>query len=702
MIQAIGQWSHALAALLFTGLSVWQAQRRGRTPQTRVLLLALVATAFWALIEAIEGPRSSLSIFAESARNLAWLGFMFVVLRRGETSVTGAATGRRFAVAAVYGVLALVLGAQILVDLLPPAFDGSPRLLEAIFYASIALRMTMAVGALVLVHNLYSAAAPDARWGIRLPMIALAAMWTYDLNLYTVTYLANAPPLELFAVRGFAMALLAPILGLAARRNDKMKMRLSRTVAFQTFSLVAIGGYLVVMVLVTSAFDYLGGNYARTAQISFVFGTSVAAMVLLPSGKFRAWFKVKIAKHLFQHRYDYREEWMRFTDTIGRPGDDAAALDVRVIQAVADITESPGGLLMVPDGAGGLALQARWNWASAEIGTVALGANLARQLEENGRIIEIDALRRLVPAEGEAGIPDWIPAWIGAEPRAWAMVPLVHFNRLAGVVLLERPRIDRTLDWEDFDLLRVVGRQVASYLSEARGQEALSEAKRFDEFNRRFAFIMHDIKNLVSQLSLVSRNAERHADNPEFRVDMIATLKDSTQRLNDLLARLSQHHKGKPAEPRPVAASAVVEAVAAPKRALHPIAITGHGDLLAFADPARMEQIIGHLVQNAIDASASHEPVHIGIGRQGLNVAIEILDRGCGMSAEFVRNGLFKPFASTKDGGFGVGAFEARALASAMGGRIEVESREGEGSRFTLLLPLATPEDLAAIRDRAA
>ena len=138
----------------------------------------------------------------------------------------------------------------------------------------------------------------------------------------------------------------------------------------------------------------------------------------------------------------------------------------------------------------------------------------------------------------------------------------VHFDRLQGAVLLERPPVDRALDWEDFDLLRIVGRQVASYLAEAHGQEALSDAQRFDEFNRRFAFIMHDIKNLVSQLSLVARNAERHADNPEFRADMVATLQSSVGKMNELLARLSQHNKARHEEPRRVSASRVVQAVA--------------------------------------------------------------------------------------------------------------------------------------------
>ena len=144
---------------------------------------------------------------------------------------------------------------------------------------------------------------------------------------------------------------------------------------------------------------------------------------------------------------------------------------------------------------------------------------------------------------------------------------MVHFERLVGAVLLERPALARALDWEDFDLLRLAGRQVASYLAEAKSQEALSDAARFDEFNRRFAFIMHDIKNLVSQLTLVARNAERHADKPAFRADMIATLNASTARMNDLLQRLSQHNKVAAADPRVTELVRVAKVVAAQARA---------------------------------------------------------------------------------------------------------------------------------------
>ena len=285
-----------------------------------------------------------------------------------------------------------------------------------------------------------------------------------------------------------------------------------------------------------------------------------------------------------------------------------------------------------------------------------------------------------------------VPTWLANLDQAWAGVPLIHAGRLVGLVILEHPPIRRALDWEDFDLFRTAGIQAASYIAEARGQQALADARRFDEFNRRFAFIMHDIKNLVSQLSLVARNAERHADKPEFRADMIATLQSSVRKMNDLLVRLSPGAVRAADQPRPVPILDLAEAIAAAKRHAHPVRVSGDPLLSAKADRAGLEQALGHLVQNAIDASPVDLPVEIRFFESGGDVAIEVIDRGHGMSDEFVRTRLFQPFASTKESGFGLGAYEARALLQAMGGRLEVDSLEGEGTRFTLFLPGAETE----------
>jgi putative PEP-CTERM system histidine kinase len=289
-----------------------------------------------------------------------------------------------------------------------------------------------------------------------------------------------------------------------------------------------------------------------------------------------------------------------------------------------------------------------------------------------------------------------VPEWMTSSGAAWAGVPLLHSDRLIGFLILAHPLVRRPLDWEDFDLFRTAGTQAASYLAEARSHDALADVQRFDDFNRRFAFIMHDIKNLVSQLSLVARNAERHAENPEFRADMIATLQSSVKKMNDLLARLSRGSGGESEPLRATKVLAVAEGVARTKQRAHPIELFGSASLQAQADPARLEQALAHLVQNAIDASARHEPVRISCGARGGEILIEVSDRGCGMPAEFIRTRLFQPFASTKESGFGIGAFEARSLVMAIGGRLEVESREGEGTRFTIFLPAAradaTPE----------
>jgi signal transduction histidine kinase len=79
------------------------------------------------------------------------------------------------------------------------------------------------------------------------------------------------------------------------------------------------------------------------------------------------------------------------------------------------------------------------------------------------------------------------------------------------------------------------------------------------------------------------------------------------------------------------------------------------------------------------------------VAHDGPNVSLSIADKGVGMDGDFIRNRLFQPFASTKPDGFGIGAFEARSLIAAMGGRLSVESRPGNGTTFTIQLPAAEP-----------
>lgn len=680
-LHIIADGGHALAAALFAALAIWIARGRDAGLERRLLAVALLLTAFWALQTSFSGIGRSLSGVGETVRNAAWLLFMFVLLQRGE----GRRTDHSAPVTAIYSVLGLLLLAQIPCDMIAHAISSArPQATELVNLASdtgYILRMMVAVGSLVLAHNLFAMSATEGRSRIGLLLSALVAMWTYDLILYAVAWFAGDNAVELSALRGLVMAALAGVIALGARSEGEWRLQLSRTVAFRSFSFIAVGLYAIALTALIMLVELTAGPYARMIEMAGLFAMAVAGLVLLPSARMRAMVKVQVAKHFFQHRYDYRVEWMRFADTIGLPGDDAAALNERVIKAVADITDSPAGLLLLRDEAGALIVQAQWNWPDAMFPQQALAPADAATLERSGWIIDLGGVRA-----GE--VRHGVPAWMLSERRAWALVPLIHFGRLAGAILLASPAVGRRLDWEDFDMLRTAGRQVASYISEAQGQQALDDAQRFEEFNRRFAFIMHDIKNLVSQLSLLARNAERHADNPEFRADMLLTLRESVGRMNDMLARLSQHNKARPEEPRVFALRPLAQDVAKARERQHPVEVGGD-DVDVLADPARTVQILSHLLQNAIEASPSGVPVILRIGAQADRAVVEVIDRGCGMTADFMRRELFKPFSSSKPGGFGIGAFEARELARAMNGRIDVESRVGEGSCFTLQLPLA-------------
>ncbi|MEO0033949.1 MAG: system histidine kinase PrsK, partial [Pseudomonadota bacterium] len=505
-------------------------------------------------------------------------------------------------------------------------------------------------------------------------------------------------PQEMAALRGLAQIAAVGLLAVGAMRGGSaLRFSPSRAVAFQSLSLLVIGAYLIVMVGAAQSVSWLGGNASQLAQLGFAFATTVVILALVPSGRLRGWINVMLAKHFFQHRYDYRAEWQRFTRTIGRGGANAMPLHARVVQAVADITDSARGLLLVPGENGDLALAARWQWHTLEVPGDAMTAASVGFFERCGFIVDLDEIRAGVDHQGESAA---VPRWMVEEESIWALVPLLHYDRLVGLVVLGRPSLARKLDWEDFDLLRVVGQQLASYLAEHNGQVALLEASRFDEFNRRIAFVMQDIKNLASQLALLSRNAERHADNPEFRKDMLVTLRNAADKLNGLLARLSRYGAGNVQALEQVDAAGVIAGIAARYRTAAgvdapQVYVTDAPFCAVLANRETLEQVLLHLVQNAIDASPPGMAVFLQTRLDGLNGVIEVIDTGAGMSADFVRNRLFKPFVSTKPGGFGIGAFEARELVRAMRGRLDVESREGLGSRFTVRLPLAATAAIA-------
>ncbi len=693
----VGIWGHAICCLGFLGLALFFLRHKPSTDAAWALFATIVIAAIWAGIVALAGgPVPHLGPLvspAETVRTAAWIGFLVLILARSWQNKTTLSFSLVVAV-----VLGFIFTAQFLLDTTQWLGWGDGLIMQMPGFRGLFImsRLLVAVGGLLLIHNLYINSVPANRWNIRLLCIALAGMFAYDFNLYVLTLLGLNND-NLLAARGVVNLMVVPLLAISYLRNRtwKLELQLSRQVVFTSFSLVAIGGYLMLMALGFYALKLVGGSWSALLQIVFLFTTLVLLAVLAVSGKVRGWTRVQINKHFFAYKYDYRAEWLRFIATVADPQSSAVSLQTRVIQAICDLVDSPGGALWLPDLAGAstsnYSMHTRWNFRTAKSGGEPATGLLIKFLSERQRVIDFDELREGRGDYGGMATPDWADQ----NTRAWLALPLLHSGRLAGFVVVEQPRAARTLNWEDFDLLKTTGRQAASYLAEQASEKALLETGQFDAFNRRFAFIMHDIKNLVSQLSLVSRNAERHADNPEFQQDMLLTLRDSVAKMNGLLARLKQHNTGQAsagrADMQVVDLAVMISSVVSQKARAHGLlsfASDDH-DIVLDADADRLEQVFQHLIQNAIDASPG-QPIEVNVQRNSNKdeALVTLTDHGCGMTDIFIRDALFTPFRSTKEDGFGIGAYEAREIVLAHGGRLEVKSEVGTGSTFTIILPL--------------
>ncbi len=716
VLGTIGLISHLVAAVGFTMLGLALTLKRSATGFRLAVALAAFITAFWAgshVIAARYGIDAVgwLSKF-ETLRTAAWIAVLLLLQRRSlgltdkPSSSFAVAVGLGFIVALQ---IALDISFQFGSSMLPLSAQSPVAML---FVAS---RLVLAISGLVLLHNLFVNSGQAGGLPFRLFAVGLSVIFAYDLNLYTLHFLVGEPSPSLLGIRGAVNALAVPLIYLGLRDEGGGRFALSRQAAFHTVSFSMIGLYLIAMSLLAYGLRLTGGNWGQLLQVTFLAMTLIAGALVVLSPRFRAELKVRIARNFYRYRYDYRVEWLRFIEMIDASetaGVGRIPFRERLVEAVATVLDCPGGALMEPSDAGGYQCTARWRWPDLAAPRIAEGAALTLYFAEAGRIVDFDRLRQEAAGLATAGSHGslTLPEWAVADRSIWLAVPLVHREQLTGVLLLQRSLAARDLNWEDFDLLRTLGRQGASYLAEAETQAQLDEAKSFDEYNRRFAFVMHDVKNVVSQLALVARNAERHADKPEFRADMVATLNSSVTKMTDLL-KLMGRQTG--AGPAPVAEvpetgadlARVVSIVTVALRRQHPaIELDGaEGPLPVPGDPERLEAMVTHLLQNAIDASAPDAPIRLALSRRGGEARLSIADSGHGMSAGFMRDELFKPFRSTKDGGFGIGAFEAREIVRAHGGRLDVESRPGEGSRFTVALPLKPTrgDGGAGIGDRA-
>jgi putative PEP-CTERM system histidine kinase len=691
-LTSIATLSYSTAALGFLVLSVLLATSwRGRVHGV-ALGAACLLTAVWSALIAWQAtqstPWSLLTDSFEIVRDAAWSGFLVILLGHYQDKDSKLPFQLRPSLLFIAGFYLLFLLATVV-------GKWDLELLTGLgLMPSVAARVGLAVLGMLLVEQLYRNKPLQERWAIKFACLGIGGMFAYDFYLYSDAMLFRQVNPDIWAARGVANALTVPLIAISMARSRSWSSALSvsRRVMFHSAALFGSALYLLAMGSAGYYLRFFGGSWGTVMQVTFLFGALILLAGILFSGTFRSWLKVFISKHFYSYNYDYREEWLRFTRTLSEHG---PGLGDRTIQAVAELVESPGGALWVRRESGLCEPVAQWHLPLTTIAEPADSA-FCQFLETSQWVVDLQEYA--VSPDKYEGVA--LPDWLLTVPRAWLVVPLIMHAKLFGFVLLQQPRSAIKLNWEVIDLLKIAGTQAASYLAQHDAANALMVARQFESFNRMSTFVVHDLKNLVSQLSLLIPNAEKHRNNPEFQRDMLDTVNHSVQKMKLLLQKLSR--SASPENPAPLAIDQLVRQAVALKAAFEPQPVLEIVDpgLKVLADWERLERVLGHLIQNAIEATAKDGRVTIRLGREGDAVLIAIADSGEGMSEEFIRERLFKPFESTKSAGMGIGVFESREYINEVGGKLEVVSTPSVGTTFKVILPLHRQD--AQTMERAA
>jgi putative PEP-CTERM system histidine kinase len=688
-LATIAAWSYALALGSYVVFAARMALGWHRSIRAALLLSAVLATVLWAACVVATTLSDSPGVWvaasaSDTIRYAIWFAFVGNLLWGAPGADVPPPFPRWVVAAVVLGLLASVLLGNSLPFARLLGIQGART--------EFGLRLGLAVFGLMLIEQLISRTRPQARWAIKPLCVALAGIFGYELLLYADAMLFGRLDADIWAARGIANAMVVPLIAIAAARNPRwtIEMHVSREVVFQSTALLVSAIFLLAVAVAGYAVRYLGGDWGRTLQIELLFAASLVFAVLATSGRIRSKLRVFISKHFFSYRYDYRQEWLRFTRTLSTENS-GQALQERVIVALADLVESPAGMLWLSDGQRTFRPEARWNMPAVDAFEPSDGA-LAAFLARTGWVVSVNDVASS-PAQYENLR---IPVWMAAIRHAWLIVPLLSGSELVGFVVLATPRTLVEVDWEVRDLLKTASRQAASYLGQLQATDALLEARKFDAFNRMSAFVVHDLKNLVAQLSLMLRNAERHRGNPEFQRDMLTTVEHVVEHMNKLMLQLRAGTT--PVEnARPIDLEPVVRRVCAAKSG-HDVqlALDLAPGVVSLGHEDRLEHVIAHLVQNAIDATASGGRVSVRLHRDGRYAVLEVADTGIGMTPEFIRERLFKPFETTKAQGMGIGVYESSQYITGLGGKILVDSEPARGTRIRVLLPQSETQVVSA------
>jgi putative PEP-CTERM system histidine kinase len=668
--------SYALAALLFLILAILVATGWQKRTQSGLLIIAALVSSIWASIQAIQttGPvfTTDFLFVTEVLRNAAWLVFLVSILERAGQDILSPALR--------WGAY-LVPVALLVIGLLPFGLAEGP---ESIFVSG---SIVLCLIGLALTERVYGSSDPAVRRPIVHLSIAMIGIFGFDLVLFSSAVLTDGIRPGLWSVRGFANAIVVPFIAVAARRNREwpVDMFVSRQVAYFSITLFGAGVYLVLMAIGGYYVKEFGGDWGTALATILVFGAAILLVSVLLSDRLRRKAKVFLSKHFFRNRYDYRDEWRKLTYALYHP-DDSKSLGERSVEAVARIVNSRAGFLLLRDEDNRAEFVPHAWWHREEPSGLSLSYehSLSRFLREKEWVV--DTRQYMNDPKFYNGLE--LPEWLARRDIQRLVVPLLQESELVGVLVMEQQQ-PINLTYEDTDLLKIVGRQIAGLLDLQLKSTKLAEGRQFQAYSRLAAFLMHDLKNVAAQQTLVVKNAAVHKNNPAFIEDAFETIEHSVQRMNRLIQQLSERSRKE--QRKKVDLAEVLRSAVERTHDRKPIPCSSVelAGLRLLADRDRLFAVFYHVLRNAQDACSQDGEITVTLESVNGLALVRITDNGTGMSEQFIREQLFKPFESTKGAdGIGIGAYQAREYVRELRGDIQYQSTPGAGTSVTISLPL--------------
>jgi len=644
------------------------------------LLLAASLTLLWLSSPLLPGLRA----YYLTLEPIAFAAWIVLLVRALGLRATWKQTGPMRSIGMTFGSALLAACVATFASL-----SFAPGLTEEAWWLPFHLALiVLNVLGLVLVEQLAQNSIADFRWRLRYLNIGLGLIFGFGLVTHALAVVNDGPVLVLVAIQPAVMAFLTPFVTIASLRNrtNQLRVSLSRNFFFRSGVLVSAGIFL----LLVGSFGYLAELFAGDVGVSIAVLVGIAALalfiILVGSSRVRSQLRVQISKVLFEYRYDYREEWMRVTSQLTEPDPDFD-LPQQALRAIVAVFHAKQSCIWLRNDSGAFIPLAH---IEAPAWAVALSPTISSEINtfysQHDWVLDL----RDVPEFGtkvEASLRS-----SSEFSNADYLVPLFVESDLLGICMIGPSEAQLKLSWEDLDVIKLIATQCAGFLALSRANRELMEAEQLSAINQVSAFLLHDIKTISAQLSLMLENAEVHKANPDFVDDMVATTKNCVERMQKLMSALR--------EPRAPDSESVVDLDLVSilqnregdiKNISHQTEYDpGSVPVLAHANPEAVDTALTQLERNAREAAGNSGTVSVVLATDGEWATIQIVDNGPGMTADFLQNELFAPFRSTKGlSGMGIGAYQSRDLIRGCGGDLQVESKVGVGTTFTIKLPLA-------------